>query len=501
MQSQTLSPTDIVTFQYPLHSASDRQVFYACDMNSLNPKFKEDINTIQAIIERPVIVIDGINLSAIEHANELLKTLPNLFVIILPNIEAVLSDYFGDKTFFSYTLDGHRDVIKLYTMQLNQITANAEKLVKNNLSLIYDKAGIGEEFLNFYGRIGGNASNPATRKLVVWAKNYIWFYSNIFSSEMISGEYERCGKYILDLFEKYYDTNRDIFTMTPDQLKLRQIAKEMSQYIGYLFSERKSNLKQKLKDNNRAIREIYERACRLERENSDTATIIRSLSTKASKETKEFWTVEAVQKNIEPILGEKKYKEINCNYPLIVVETDDIYVESHKKKYLIGKFKIDINLLECKITFQNQTKPYDAGEQTIYDHPHILNGVACFGNYKEHINKMLVDNDIVTLLQTLLVFLQEYNDGQYGGAPYVMVERYWGEPGDWNTEFQLPTLDPRTIERLARRERQAAQSNTTTRHPNFTVDGDDECSECGLSIHECVDNGDCDRNPETGEWN
>lgn len=98
---------------------------------------------------------------------------------------------------------------------------------------------------------------------------------------------------------------------------------------------------------------------------------------------------------------------------------------------------ITIDFANTTIKLVNSTRQYIANErdQEIYDHPHVSRGYACFGNYKNEIYKLLEKQDYIDLLTMLMVFLREYNDGRYGGRPYVTI-KHWE-----NDTMSVPTPD------------------------------------------------------------
>lgn len=491
MQTETLTFQQVKDFPYPLNVIEADKIFSAIDINTVNPMFIEDVKSLQEKIERPVFIMDGINEHALKHGQALINKYPNILIIALPNIEHCVLNQFGDTTLFKYVFNDYHILQNL----VNQPVAihnnlNSLKDSKNEGYYIEDCNNIATKGYNLYGESNGIGR---TKQIVAFNKNYIEFRFPIVHRDTDNQYKLVVRNEIFPIMTSFYECNKDLFNMTKEEYAIKQKANFLIQFIGNMFTERKRNIKREISANNQTIREIYQRIYKLETEIGEKSAYLRSLATKDARQIRDFYNPENVTNILKNLISKGQYTDIRFNYPTIVADTDDIYVESHGKKYLIGQFEIRIDMTNRVILFYNTTNNQEIEEDTSYQHPHISNHNACFGNFKEHINKQLMDNDIPTLLQTLMTFLKEYNDGRYGGAPYVLVERYWGDEDDWNEDYQLPTRDPRCIERI-RREGQR-------RHPNFTVNGNDECSECGSTIHDCVDDDNCNRNPETGEFN
>lgn len=508
--AKTLTFSDIVSFEYPLLTVADN-VYMLHDRSQFRDSVIELIAEFQKKIERPVIIMDGMNEPALLQQHILINSYPNLFFLIIPNQETVLMNTLGDDANWWTKTGNDSQAYLMNQWQYSMDKNHAGYLKEEHLEYKVDA------YDNFY-KLSGNRS--LARKLIYRGfKNSMWVAFNYFTNLCD----ERTNKLMVDYtlnryYDSFYSLYKDYFALSKEERTIRNVAKKFHNFLTNRFDASKYRIKSEIKNTQKTIREVYRRANTLEKEISDKSVLLRSLSSKGAKELKEFYNEKNLADNLKSIISAGKYTDIIFTDNHIVATTDMIEIDSFGKKYKIGRFQININCEERELFFDNldYTKHHnhDEDSDTTYEHPHISNRVACFGNYKEHINKALVDGDYLFVLNTLIIFLKEYNDGRYGGAPFVMLEKYWGAEEDWNSDYELPTLDPRCIERVqqaANRSREysarmlerirSARASFPEQWNNL---GDGQCVHCTENEGEryaaivCYSQENCDRCSECG---
>lgn len=110
--------------------------------------------------------------------------------------------------------------------------------------------------------------------------------------------------------------------------------------------------------------------------------------------------------------------EINDFLKDIDLYTSDIYINSIGYKFYIGKFKINVNMSENKVSFENLTsenKRHSAwGDYCM--HPHISDrGIACLGEAAEPIMMACKDFRIDILAIILISYLESINPDDSAG--------------------------------------------------------------------------------------
>lgn len=509
--AKTLTFEDIVTFPYPLHKINDN-LFMFHDRSQFRDSVIELISEFQQRIERPVVIMDGLNNLAIDEQTKLIQQFPNVFFLMIPNQDASnLGTFSEDSNWWSFT---GRDS--------SQYLINQWKYFIENTSSYLMEEREDYEYNNYQALVKVTGIKNSARKLLSrgW-KNSLAVLVNSFTNIVSEETNLTMVKFILDSYwSNFYVSNKEYFNLSKEERAVRNIAKKFNYFIVNRFDKNKYRIKNEIKSHQQTIREIYRRANTLEKEISDKNILLRSLSSKITKEIKEFYNEKNLADNLKTLIASGKYTDISFGENTINAITDMIEIENHGKKYKIGKFCITISCDEREIFFENLDFPKhhnnSEDSETTYEHPHVSNKIACFGNYKEHINKALVDGDYLFVLNTLIIFLKEYNDGKYGGAPFCMLEKYWGEEGDWNHEFALASRDPqciRLVEESANRRRNysARMLERINQHrasypDQYTNLGDSECPNCTESEGEryaaivCYANENCDRCSECGHF-
>ena len=199
----------------------------------------------------------------------------------------------------------------------------------------------------------------------------------------------------------------------------------------------------------------YRAIQRQEKTIQEATILLRSLGRKYSAFNSEF-NADKLGNVFESFIKKDMYTVIRYGSSIIQADTGDIYCENLGKKYLIGKFRVSINL-DGTVRMRNLTNRHDS-----YDHPHIAEEIPCLGNIKDTVPKMIFNGDFIGILNLLHNYLSTYNPQ----GPYIQLEAGWGTPEDWCSRCDNPRL--------------ACQCNN--------------CPECG----EPQDNCTCERCPRYG---
>ena len=118
----------------------------------------------------------------------------------------------------------------------------------------------------------------------------------------------------------------------------------------------------------------------------------------------------------------------------------------------IGSYEIVIDL------FNNTVKVFNELRVDSNDHPHIQNGIPCWGNLSKSIPKLMANNDFVSIVQLVLEYLHSYTDGDTYINIYNFVER-------------IGTKKSRKSSRRKRRDSQSGSGRWSTTIPEPDSDG------------------------------
>lgn len=220
------------------------------------------------------------------------------------------------------------------------------------------------------------------------------------------------------------------------------IRKQSEGYIGFVLNTQaalKNNVENAIKGKQMDMQSQYRAIVRLERELQDLGASLRSIIAKNSKFNKVFLSHDIVFNNFVNLITPDGYKKFEFAGSDLIAHTQEISLESHGKKYKIGEFRIVIRL-DGSITFKNMTNR-KGSQDTYYDHPHVKNEIACLGNIKEYVPRMLNEGEYIDLLALLLNYLKSYANGyETSEAPWCKVERYWGLPSDYCPDCDRASL-------------------------------------------------------------
>jgi len=104
---------------------------------------------------------------------------------------------------------------------------------------------------------------------------------------------------------------------------------------------------------------------------------------------------------LEHLRSMPEVREVALENGCLTVFTHPIHVSYNGKRYLLGNFRIDLDLDGRDLRIVNLTNPYKS-----YDHPHIDMGRPCLGNLQEWIFQLLGERQFATAAQLLVEYLK-----------------------------------------------------------------------------------------------
>lgn len=215
--------------------------------------------------------------------------------------------------------------------------------------------------------------------------------------------------FLSDLVKFYVRSEDNLKTL----YEAYQITKTRIEFIKYL----KSNHNKKINSLEREISSL----------NSNISAYNRNLVTSYSQLREKSLEIN-ILKQVEPNYEEEVEKLITL-YSIdflpngnMVIHTEDIIIND----ILIGKFDIKINNSDGSIMVQNITKK--AGN---IDHPHIRNGVMCFGDLQTEINKQISEGKLLEVSSLIVELLYFYNPASAFAniSEWQKWEELWGPNG------------------------------------------------------------------------
>ena len=210
----------------------------------------------------------------------------------------------------------------------------------------------------------------------------------------------------------------------------RRFLNDYMRWMGLLKSNSRKALKDKISGIQLDLHNYWTAINKRERELVEAQAFYTSISRRLAK-NKYDTDEKSVDKMLEPLLVKGKYKKFEFNPLYIKAYTGPIDLSNYKKKFHIGEFLIEI-FIDGNIKFYNLTNKKEE-----YDHPHILNNIACLGNIKESVSKMILNFNFLPLFDLLYDYLTSYNEE----GPYIKLERGWGVAEDWCRECDHPSAN------------------------------------------------------------
>ena len=268
-------------------------------------------------------------------------------------------------------------------------------------------------------------------------------------------------KAILCQMLKSYEHDQD--TMEQRVLFDRAILNDYMKWVRLLKDGSKNALKEKIRDIQREISNHWLAINKRERELRDAQILFASIAKRLGK-NKQDTDNSAVTKMMAPLLTSGKYKKFEFTATDVKAYTGPIELTNYGKKYHIGEFKIKV-ALNGDVTFDNLTNTKEN-----YQHPHIMDTKACFGNIKEMVSTMILNFNFLPLFDLLHKYLMSYNEQ----GPYVKLEIMWGDRAvDWCDRCERPRANCSCVVDTA--------ANT--------------CRRCHLNLNECT----CNRCPSSDQ--
>ena len=100
-------------------------------------------------------------------------------------------------------------------------------------------------------------------------------------------------------------------------------------------------------------------------------------------------------------------REVRVKRGAVSFFTDTIHVEYQKKRYRLGRFRIDV-AFDGSVFIKNLTDPYET-----YDHPHVSEGRPCLGNIQEWVRRLVEDYQFGAAAQVLIEYLKTVTPGDW----------------------------------------------------------------------------------------
>lgn len=95
----------------------------------------------------------------------------------------------------------------------------------------------------------------------------------------------------------------------------------------------------------------------------------------------------------------------------------------------LGRFRVELNLAYSQIRMTNLTTRRGGR-----DHPHITDGVPCFGGHSSSFMQLLANGDLYVLFELLIQYLETLNlgdeYGRYGSFWFEVTDEELGMPAD-----------------------------------------------------------------------
>lgn len=117
-----------------------------------------------------------------------------------------------------------------------------------------------------------------------------------------------------------------------------------------------------------------------------------------------------VKRELKSIKKIKGVEKLTTRMNTLRVMTDMIYIENDVAKYEIGKFALEFNVGELKIINQTRKINYDRRSDRPLDHPHVRDGIPCWGNMAP-IMEYAQSGEIAMCVSMVMEYLRNYTQG------------------------------------------------------------------------------------------
>ena len=176
-------------------------------------------------------------------------------------------------------------------------------------------------------------------------------------------------------------------------------------------------LKNRTRADTKQLTEIYQTQLKAFMQASKTLT--QAMNTNIEQQAKRLMETRKIIKtelikneqinNVEYIPGEQ-----------LVIYTEPLRLTIEHSEQAIGRYKIKINLKERAVKIYNE----DINNEGVHQHPHVYSGwYCCFWWYESELRKSWDFEDYITLVYTLLEYLQDYN----GDSVYITIDDFIDE--------------------------------------------------------------------------
>jgi len=199
---------------------------------------------------------------------------------------------------------------------------------------------------------------------------------------------------IYEIISKYFENDKETIKKTAKFFVENEINSLTNKY---------DNILEELND-------CYKRIEELSKEVKNISIKINALqNSDLSKEIKEIENI----KNIPDVA------HVVPAFRYIIVYTNSIVsYPIEGEKYVFGKYKITIDIINNNIKILNLTSPRDAYWKPS-QHPHVdSNGKACWGTLAETIATLLIEKEYSTLVSIVIEFLKTVNLEDIAGRYY-----------------------------------------------------------------------------------
>lgn len=171
----------------------------------------------------------------------------------------------------------------------------------------------------------------------------------------------------------------------------------------------------------RAQRDHYVALQQNEKELTKLHSTIRSLKRKGG-----FYSATLLKPEFNKMMEEvlKKYKRFEYASSGIIGYTRLVKIKYCGDEFKIGEFKVSMNF-NGEVLIHNLTDRKDNGS----DHPHVSEGIACWGNVKELVVNLIHAGDFLGFFMAVHDYLSSYNHE----SPYTPVSAPygWGSDDTW----------------------------------------------------------------------
>lgn len=122
---------------------------------------------------------------------------------------------------------------------------------------------------------------------------------------------------------------------------------------------------------------------------------------------------------VDDIFKIKKVERVDCNGRHLIFHTNFLYFHNPDTNVVhqLGRMEITADLLNFSLKFKNKTHKFRGN----YDHPHILKGNICYGNFGIGLPELIQQGRVGVFVDMVIAFLETCNPKDEWGAMAI----YW----------------------------------------------------------------------------